>query len=302
MRPPASALLLAPMLLAWPLAPLPAASPQARPLPAAPFDSVALEAVLQEEMRALRAPGVAIAVVQRGRVVYQRGFGVASAETTEPVTPATLFRIGSTTKMVTGLTAAVLAHEGRLALDRPIGGYARGLSPMLARRTLDQLLTHAGGMTNEASGAGPHDDAALGARARLGRGARARPGRRRVRVLGSGLLAGRLRDRAGGRPPPAAPVAPAAPASEARFVGSWANGADTLRIARGARGLTYTYGPQTTAARLDGADAIAVLGADGSVAQRFLLVSGRTSGRPYLHDGLSAFARVEVRARSAAGR
>jgi NAD(P)-dependent dehydrogenase (short-subunit alcohol dehydrogenase family) len=98
--------------------------------------------------------------------VYARGFGVSSVETGEPVAPATLFRIGSTTKMVTGLTAALLAEEGKLALDAPVGRCARGLDPALAGLTLDQLLTHRGGRVNEAAANGPHDDAALGARVR----------------------------------------------------------------------------------------------------------------------------------------
>jgi CubicO group peptidase (beta-lactamase class C family) len=136
------------------------------PARGAGLDTAAIERVLRQEMRATRTPGAAIAVVRRGRVVWQRGLGVASIETGEPVTPQTLFRIGSTTKMVTGLAAAVLAHEGKVKLDAPLAGYARGVPPALGRLTLDQLLTHRAGLVNEASGDGPHDDAALGARVR----------------------------------------------------------------------------------------------------------------------------------------
>lgn len=139
---------------------------QPAPAPATSIDTAALERALLEEMRATHTPGAAIAVVSGERVLYAKGFGVASIETGEPVTAATLFRIGSTTKMFTGLTAALLAREGKLSLDAPVGRWARGLRPPLARLTLDQLLSHRAGLVNEAAGAGPHDDAALGARVR----------------------------------------------------------------------------------------------------------------------------------------
>ena len=112
----------------------------------------------------MRAPGVAIAIVSGDRIVYEKGFGVASVETREPITPLTLFRIGSATKMLTGLTAVLLARDGKVDLNRPIGRYARGLKQPLANVTLHELLTHTAGITNEAAGSGPHDDAALGER------------------------------------------------------------------------------------------------------------------------------------------
>ena len=125
------------------------------------LDTTRLEAALIEEMRALRAPGVAIAVVSGDRIVYEKGFGVASVETREPIMPHTLFRIGSATKMLTGLTAVLLARDGTVDLNRPIGRYSRGMREPLASVTLHELLTHTAGVTNEAAGSGPHDDAAL---------------------------------------------------------------------------------------------------------------------------------------------
>jgi CubicO group peptidase (beta-lactamase class C family) len=132
---------------------------------AVPLDTVALEASVRDEMRATRTPGVAIAVVMGDSVVYAKGFGVASIETGAPVTSDMLFRVGSVTKMFTGLTAVMLSHAGKVDLHARIGRYAKGLHESPARVTLDQLLSHTGGITNEAAGDGPHDDAALGVRA-----------------------------------------------------------------------------------------------------------------------------------------
>ena len=131
-----------------------------------PLDTAALSAALAEEMRATRAPGAAIAVVSGDRIIYARGIGVANIETGEPVTPETLFRIGSATKMFTGLTALLLAADARVRFDAPIAGYTKGLDPTLGRITLHQLLTHTGGVINEGAASGPHDDRALGERVR----------------------------------------------------------------------------------------------------------------------------------------
>jgi len=66
--------------------------------------------------------------------------------------------------MFTGLTAVMLSSQGKVDLRAPIQRYAKGLQATMGRVTLDQLLSHTGGMTNEAAGDGPHDDAALGRR------------------------------------------------------------------------------------------------------------------------------------------
>lgn len=160
------AAVLSPIVFGAALVVMPLVAGAQQPAPRAPLDTVALERALLDEMRATRTPGVSIAVVRGSEVVYARGFGVSSIETGDPVTPETLFRIGSTTKMFTGLTAVLLAEEGKLRFDVPISRYAKGLTPPIGRLTLDALLTHRAGLINEAAGVGPHDDAALGVRVR----------------------------------------------------------------------------------------------------------------------------------------
>lgn len=120
--------------------------------------------VLREEMRRTGAPGAAVAVVVGDRVVLSAAFGVRSVEERAPATTSTLFRVGSVTKSVTGLAAAVLAQQGRLDLDAPIAARLPTLGGALGRRTLRQLLEHRAGLWNEAAGDGRHDDDALAAR------------------------------------------------------------------------------------------------------------------------------------------
>lgn len=80
---------------------------------------------LVEELLALDlTPGLGIAVVRDGEVVYLRGFGHADVEEERRVDPAeTLFYIASTSKTFTGLTTALLAHEGAIDLDARLSRY-----------------------------------------------------------------------------------------------------------------------------------------------------------------------------------
>jgi CubicO group peptidase (beta-lactamase class C family) len=96
------------------------------------------------------APGFAVAVVQRGRPAFVRGYGWADVESRRAVEPGTPFYIASATKSFTALAAALLAHEGRLELDAPLSRAFPGLTlrPPLAADsiTLRSLLTHTSGV------------------------------------------------------------------------------------------------------------------------------------------------------------
>src|SRR6266853_2275486 len=63
------------------------------------------------------SPGAAIVVVKDGAVVYQHGYGYANLEHRVPITPQTLFDLGSVSKQFTGLSVAMLIGQGTLSLD-----------------------------------------------------------------------------------------------------------------------------------------------------------------------------------------
>jgi CubicO group peptidase (beta-lactamase class C family) len=65
--------------------------------------------------------------------------------------------------MMTASALVGLAVEGKIDLNQPIGKYIEGLTPMLAKVTANQLLSHTSGIHDEAPMQGSHDDAALGA-------------------------------------------------------------------------------------------------------------------------------------------
>jgi len=131
-------------------------------LRAAEFDPVQLEKIAAHEMIDTNTPGAAIGIVRDGRMVWSKGLGTANIETGQPVTPDTLFRLGSTTKMFTAAALVGLAEEGKLKLDEPVGKCIAGLHPKIAALTPHQLLTHTAGLTDESVMSGRHDDAPLG--------------------------------------------------------------------------------------------------------------------------------------------
>lgn len=130
---------------------------------AAAPDFNALEQVATEELKAKRIPGCALAVMSDGRVVFAKGFGVASVETGDPVRTNMLFRLGSTTKMFTSAAVVMLAEEGKLKLDAPVGEHVKGILPKVAALTPIQLMAHTAGLRDESPMRGLHDDSALGA-------------------------------------------------------------------------------------------------------------------------------------------
>jgi CubicO group peptidase (beta-lactamase class C family) len=124
-------------------------------------DYSALEKTIQAELADTRTPGAAVAIVSGNRIVFARGFGTSNSETGAPVTPDMLFRIGSVTKMFTTTALTLLAEQGKLSLDAPIGRYVSGLSARLAQVSAHQLMSHTAGLRDEAPIYGAHDADAL---------------------------------------------------------------------------------------------------------------------------------------------
>ncbi len=130
------------------------------------IDLSALETVIKEELQQTKTPGAAIGIVKGNRLIFAKGFGVADVETNAVVTPDTLFRLGSTTKMFTGAALVKLSSEGKLRLDAPVGDRASGLNPRLARLTVHQLLSQTAGMADFQAPFISQDDEALSRMAR----------------------------------------------------------------------------------------------------------------------------------------
>jgi len=83
-------------------------------------DAVDLDRFITKAMKDLSLPGVSVGIVQNGKVVYRKGFGVKQLGKKDAVTPETMFMIGSTTKPFTTLMLSKLVEEGKVTWDTPI--------------------------------------------------------------------------------------------------------------------------------------------------------------------------------------
>jgi len=101
-------------------------------------------------MQEQNIPGVAIALIQDGKVAWTGGFGVMNTITREPVTLETLFEVASNSKLVTAYIALRLVDQGVLALDEPLNQYLSvpWLPPSEYRDaiTLRHVLSHSTGL------------------------------------------------------------------------------------------------------------------------------------------------------------
>lgn len=117
----------------------------AKPASTATSGVAAIDEIFQALNRS-DAPGLVIGVAHAGRVIYRRGFGMASIEQARANTPATRMRIGSVSKHFTCLAVLLLAEDGLLDADAPITRYLPELPVLLGAPTLRQLMNHTGGL------------------------------------------------------------------------------------------------------------------------------------------------------------
>ncbi|HEX4019720.1 MAG TPA: serine hydrolase [Acidobacteriaceae bacterium] len=109
-----------------------------------------LDHYIQTTMHEWNVPGVAVGIVHGTDPVYLKGFGVRNIETRQPVTPDTLFDIGSCTKAFTSASIAMLVDEGKMnwddKMDKSIP-FFHLYDPLADENvTLRDLLTHRTGL------------------------------------------------------------------------------------------------------------------------------------------------------------
>jgi len=113
----------------------------------------AIDGFMETEMQAGRIPGVALAIVQGDRILYQRGYGSAGPDG-RAVTPQTPFILGSVSKSFTAMAVMQLLEQGRLELNAPVQRYLPWFRvadvQASAQITIRDLLTHTSGLPSSA--------------------------------------------------------------------------------------------------------------------------------------------------------
>ncbi|MEJ7813443.1 MAG: serine hydrolase [Gemmatimonadaceae bacterium] len=121
------------------------ALPAARGPTAARLDTARIDSAFARFDRR-DSPGCALGVIRDGELAYARGYGMADLERGAPITPRTVFDIGSTSKQFTAASLLLLAADGRLALDDDVRKYVPEVPDYGTPITLRHLLQHTSGL------------------------------------------------------------------------------------------------------------------------------------------------------------
>ena len=106
-----------------------------------------LEQSIPQLMKDGDVPGLSIALLRDGELVWRHGFGVKNTKTNEPVTDDTVFEAASLSKPVFAYAVLKLFDAGKFDLDKPLnqylpGNYDVGADPRLRQITARHVLSH----------------------------------------------------------------------------------------------------------------------------------------------------------------
>lgn len=105
-----------------------------------------IDTLVLKEMQRQQIPGVSIAVVHKGKIIKEEGYGLANIEHQVKVSPHTIFQSGSVGKQFTAALILLLARDGKLNLHDSIDKYLDNLPGDWKSITIHQLLSHTSGL------------------------------------------------------------------------------------------------------------------------------------------------------------
>lgn len=115
-------------------------------LASASVSADAVDRVVRERMQERNIPGAAVAVIRKDKVEKLKSYGLASLEFQSPVTPDSVFEIGSVSKQMTAAGILLLVQDGKVRLDEKISAYLPGTPESWGNVTVRHLLTHTSGI------------------------------------------------------------------------------------------------------------------------------------------------------------
>jgi CubicO group peptidase (beta-lactamase class C family) len=124
------------------------------PLRSQPMNAKQIDDLAGRAMKAFGVPGMALAVVKDGRLVYANGYGLRSVDSSDQVNANTLFGIASVTKGFTSAALGILVDEGKVKWDDKVQNYIPEFAmydPYVTREfTIRDLLVHHSGLARGA--------------------------------------------------------------------------------------------------------------------------------------------------------
>lgn len=95
------------------------------------------------------SPGCIVGVSRAGKVVFEKGYGMADLERDVPITPASIFHVASISKQFTAMAILLLEQQGKLSIDDDVRKYIPELPDYGKRITLRHLLQHTSGIRDQ---------------------------------------------------------------------------------------------------------------------------------------------------------
>ena len=123
-----------------------ATPPRAQSAVDAPARADKLDEYIEAAMRKQHIPGLSLAVVQDGKVIKSKAYGLANMELNVPATTGSVYQIQSITKSFIACGIVLLAEDGKIGLDDKITKYLSGLPQAWSEVTVRQMLTHTSGI------------------------------------------------------------------------------------------------------------------------------------------------------------
>jgi serine beta-lactamase-like protein LACTB len=114
--------------------------------------SAAIDSAVQAEMEKQQAVGVAVGVIEQGKIVYLQGYGLADREAKKPVTINTVFNWASNSKPLAAVAAMQLVDQRLLDLDADVRKYVPEFPDKAKTITTRHLLAHQSGIPHYANG------------------------------------------------------------------------------------------------------------------------------------------------------
>lgn len=91
-------------------------------------------------------PGASVLVYQNDKILFQKGYGVKSAEGNDKITPTTNFRLASLTKQFTAMSVLLLVKNKKISLEDPLNKYFSSFPAYGKKIKIKHLLTHTSGL------------------------------------------------------------------------------------------------------------------------------------------------------------
>lgn len=113
--------------------------------------SAGIDDHVQGVMQKRHIPGVSIAVVQGGKIVLMKGYGLANVELSAPATESTVYQLASVTKTFTATAIMLLVKDGKISLDDEITDRLTDLPKAWENVTVRNLLNHTSGIKSYTS-------------------------------------------------------------------------------------------------------------------------------------------------------